>query len=43
MLFYIEIDGVSILIPIVEEFIKKIEDKVIYLDTPDGLVDLYLD
>ena len=42
-LFYIEIDGVSILIPVVEEFIQKIEDRVIYLHTPDGLVDLFLD
>ena len=42
-LLYIEIDGVSILIPVVEEFIQKIEDRVIYLQTPDGLVDLFLD
>ena len=42
-LFYIETDGMSILIPVVEEFIQKIDKKVIYLHTPDGLIDLFLD
>jgi 16S rRNA processing protein RimM len=30
----------AILIPITEEFIKKIEKKTIYLETPEGLIDL---
>lgn len=42
-LFYIEIDGMGILIPVVEEFIQKIDKKVIYLHTPEGLINLFLD
>jgi 16S rRNA processing protein RimM len=33
----------EILIPITEEFIQKIENNTIYLQTPEGLIDLYLE
>ncbi|MBQ0740703.1 16S rRNA processing protein RimM, partial [Aquimarina celericrescens] len=37
-------DGIEILIPMNDEFIGKIdrESKVIYVETPEGLIDLYL-
>lgn len=43
-LFEIEKDGKQILIPINDEFIDKIvkENKAIYVSTPEGLVELYL-
>jgi len=43
-LFVIDHDGKEILIPIAEPFIHTIdkENKEIVLDTPDGLIDLYL-
>ncbi|MBL6658320.1 MAG: 16S rRNA processing protein RimM [Flavobacteriales bacterium] len=43
-LFVIDFKGKEILIPIAEPFIHKIdkEKKEIVLDTPDGLIDLYL-
>jgi 16S rRNA processing protein RimM len=43
-LFVIDFKGKEILIPIAEPFIHKIdkENKKIVLDTPDGLIDLYL-
>lgn len=43
-LFEIEKDGVEILVPLIDNFIVKIdrENKVFHLNTPVGLVDLYL-
>jgi 16S rRNA processing protein RimM len=43
-LFIIDFKGKEIMIPIAEPFIHKIdkENKQIVLDTPDGLIDLYL-
>ncbi len=43
-LFEVDRDGVEILIPMNDEFIGKIdrESKVIYVETPEGLIDLYL-
>jgi 16S rRNA processing protein RimM len=44
-LFQIDFNGKKILIPIIEDFIVKIEqkNKTIHLKTPNGLIDLYLD
>ena len=38
------LDGVEILIPINDEFIKEVDrkNKTIVVDTPEGLIDLYL-
>ncbi len=43
-LFEIDRDGIEILIPINDEFIKKVDkdNKVILVETPEGLIDLYL-
>ncbi|GGX22311.1 ribosome maturation factor RimM [Aquimarina muelleri] len=43
-LFEVDRDGIEILIPMNDEFIGKIdrESKVIYVETPEGLIDLYL-
>ena len=43
-LFEAEKDGRDVLIPISDEIIQKIdrEEKVIYVRTPEGLIDLYL-
>lgn len=43
-LFEVDRNGVEILIPMNDEFIGKIdrESKVIYVETPEGLIDLYL-
>ena len=41
-LFQIRNGDQEFLIPITEEFIRKIEGNTIYLDTPEGLIDLYL-
>ena len=43
-LFEIERDGVEILIPMIDEFIKKIDrkGKKVVLDTPPGLIEMYL-
>lgn len=43
-LFEIEKDGKQILIPMNDEFIEKLDkkNKIIYLKTPEGLIDLYL-
>lgn len=43
-LFEIDRDGIEILIPLNDAFIKKVdkENKVIVVDTPEGLIDLYL-
>ncbi|TPN87286.1 ribosome maturation factor RimM [Aquimarina algicola] len=43
-LFEIDRNGTEILIPMNDEFIDKVdrEAKVIYVNTPEGLIDLYL-
>ncbi len=43
-LFEIDRDGVEILIPLNDDFIKKVdrENKTIIVETPEGLIDLYL-
>ena len=43
-LFQIDCNGTEILIPAVDEFIESIdrENKKIYLNAPEGLIDLYL-
>lgn len=43
-LFEIEFNGKEILIPVNDEIIKKVdrESKTLHLETPDGLIDLYL-
>lgn len=43
-LFEIEQDGNEILIPMNDEFIEKVdrENKTIFVKTPEGLIDLYL-
>src|SRR5690606_16616007 len=43
-LFEIEREGKQILIPVNDDFIKKVDkkNKVLLLDTPEGLIDLYL-
>lgn len=43
-LFEIDRDGVEILIPLNDEFIKKVDrdNKTILVETPEGLIDLYL-
>ena len=43
-LFEIDRDGVEILIPMNDEFIKKLDkkNKTILVETPEGLIDLYL-
>ena len=43
-LFEIDREGVEILIPMNDEFIKKVDrkKKIILVETPEGLIDLYL-
>ena len=43
-LFEIDRDGIEILIPMNDEFIKKVDrkNKTILVETPEGLIDLYL-
>lgn len=43
-LFEIDRDGLEILIPLNDEFIKKVDrdNKTILVETPEGLIDLYL-
>jgi 16S rRNA processing protein RimM len=43
-LFEIDRDGKQILIPVNDDFIQKVDkkNKVLLLDTPKGLIDLYL-
>jgi 16S rRNA processing protein RimM len=43
-LFEIKKGDIEILVPMIDNFIVKVdrENKTIFLDTPDGLVDLYL-
>jgi len=44
-LFEIDKNGIEILIPMNDHFIKKVDkkNKVILVETPDGLIDLYLE
>jgi len=44
-LFEIDRNGIEILIPMNDEFIEKVdkENKIIFVDTPEGLIDLYLE
>ncbi|MBU2939072.1 ribosome maturation factor RimM [Lacinutrix sp. C3R15] len=44
-LFEIDRDGIEILIPMNDHFIKKVDkkNKVILVETPEGLIDLYLE
>ncbi|MEO5787769.1 MAG: ribosome maturation factor RimM [Gelidibacter sp.] len=44
-LFEIDRDGIEILIPMNDAFIKKVdkENRLILLETPEGLIDLYLE
>ena len=44
-LFEIDRDGTEILIPINDHFIKKVDkvNKTILVDTPEGLIDLYVE
>jgi 16S rRNA processing protein RimM len=43
-LFVIDRDGLEILIPMNDEFIKKVDrkNKTIHVQTPEGLIDLYI-
>ncbi|OUR94644.1 16S rRNA processing protein RimM [Flavobacteriales bacterium 34_180_T64] len=44
-LFEIDRNGIEILIPMNDHFIKKVdkENKIILVETPEGLIDLYLE
>ncbi len=44
-LFEVDRDGTEILIPMNDEFIHKIdrENKTVFVETPEGLIDLYLE
>ncbi|WP_075341208.1 ribosome maturation factor RimM [Tenacibaculum agarivorans] len=43
-LFEIDRDGIEIFIPMIDDFIKKVdrENKTIEVETPEGLIDLYI-
>ncbi len=43
-LFEIDREGIEILIPMNDEFIKKVDrrKKIILVETPEGLIELYL-
>ena len=43
-LFVVDFNGVEILIPMIDDFIKKVdrENQIIIVETPEGLIDLYL-
>ena len=43
-LFQIMQDGTEILIPVIDQVIKKVdrEEKTIFIEAPNGLIDLYL-
>ena len=43
-IFEIDRDGTQVLIPMIDDFIKKLDrpNKKIHLEVPDGLIDLYL-
>ena len=44
-LFEVDRDGTEVLIPMNDEFIVKVdrEHKIILVNTPEGLIDLYLE
>lgn len=44
-LFIIDYNGIEILIPMIDDFIHKVDrtNKRLVLDTPEGLIDLYLE
>lgn len=44
-LFEIDRDGIEILIPMNDAFINKIDrpNKIVFVETPEGLIDLYLE
>lgn len=42
-LFQIKNEDQEFLIPIIEKFIQKIENNTIFLQTPEGLIDLFLE
>lgn len=44
-LFQIMKNGIEILIPIIDPVIKKVDrkEKIIHIETPNGLIDLYID
>jgi len=44
-LFEIDRNGIEILIPMNDEFIEKVDkkNKIIFVETPEGLIDLYLE
>jgi 16S rRNA processing protein RimM len=44
-LFEVDHDGTEVLIPMNDEFIDKVDkpNKTIFVNTPEGLIDLYLD
>jgi len=44
-LFEIDHEGKEILIPVNDDFISKVDkkNKIIYLNTPEGLIDIYLE
>jgi len=43
-LFEIDRDGIEILIPLNDDFIEKVDkkNKILFLDTPEGLIELFL-
>ncbi|MFY7672010.1 ribosome maturation factor RimM [Tenacibaculum sp. MEBiC06402] len=43
-LFEIDRDGIELFIPMIDDFIKKVdrENKTIEVETPEGLIDLYI-
>ena len=42
-LFQIKNEDQEFLIPVIEKFIQKIENNTIFLQTPEGLIDLFLE
>ena len=44
-LFEIERDGKEILVPVNDDFIDKLDkpNKILHLDVPEGLIEMYLD
>jgi 16S rRNA processing protein RimM len=44
-LFFIDFKGKEIIIPVNDKFIKHVDkaDKTIYFETPEGLIDMYLE
>lgn len=44
-LFQIMKNGVEVLVPVIDEVVKKVdrEQKILYISAPKGLIDLYLD